>query len=407
MKRRPKGSGTIRQTSEGTFRALFAFAAGRREDIDGSPFASYDLASAALDGILAELRNAGAVQGGMTLKRLGERALDQREKEGYRAIDSDRNIWSAHIARWDLFNAPARAITRGDVREHMANLRNRKTRKALATQTRRNVLNMLRMVFAFGVDDGTLDANPCADVRIKSSGSTRETSTYLTLAEATALLTHATDPAVGMAIGGGFRSGELRSLLWSDVHLDGVSPHVVVRYGKPDEPTKNGKIRTVPLFGVALASFKRAATAKEEDARIVLPSLSGWYRQKGRVVEPEQWKAWKTAAGITRPVRWHDLRHTCATLLLTGAWGGPPWSYEAVKDMLGHSSVKVTERYARSASLASQAALAMAPKARRGRKDKGGIGAAGEGPEVAQAREIVERCRWDLNPHMPVLQTGA
>ena len=77
------------------------------------------------------------------------------------------------------------------------------------------------------------------------------------------------------------------------------------------------------------------------------------------------WKAWLKAGKLRRRVRPHDLRHTCATLLLSGAWG-EPWSYEAVKEMLGHSSVKVTERYAKAlGTLAKRAA-----KGRAGAADK-------------------------------------
>jgi hypothetical protein len=54
---------------------------------------------------------------------------------------------------------------------------------------------------------------------------------------------------------------------------------------------------------------------------------------------------WMRAAGIARPVRWHDLRHTCASSLVAG-WWGHRWSLEEVREMLGHSSVLVTEKYA-------------------------------------------------------------
>ncbi len=50
-------------------------------------------------------------------------------------------------------------------------------------------------------------------------------------------------------------------------------------------------------------------------------------------------------AGITRSVRWHDLRHTCGSSLVAGFWG-PPQPLIVVRDMLGHSSVSVTEIYA-------------------------------------------------------------
>jgi len=47
-------------------------------------------------------------------------------------------------------------------------------------------------------------------------------------------------------------------------------------------------------------------------------------------------------AGLPRPVRFQDLRHSAATLLL--AQGVP---LRVVSGMLGHSTMRVTERYAK------------------------------------------------------------
>jgi integrase len=53
----------------------------------------------------------------------------------------------------------------------------------------------------------------------------------------------------------------------------------------------------------------------------------------------------KTKAGITRRVRFHDLRHTTASHLVLGSWGRC-WKLIEVRDFLGHSTLNVTERYA-------------------------------------------------------------
>ena len=53
--------------------------------------------------------------------------------------------------------------------------------------------------------------------------------------------------------------------------------------------------------------------------------------------------------------RWHDLRHTCGSSLVAG-WWGRGWRLDEVRDLLGHSSITVTERYAHTAPTALRAA---------------------------------------------------
>jgi hypothetical protein len=64
-----------------------------------------------------------------------------------------------------------------------------------------------------------------------------------------------------------------------------------------------------------------------------------------RVKAPKLWPALRRRAGISRRVRWHDLRHTCASSLVAG-WWGRTWALIEVCALLGHSSVAVTELYA-------------------------------------------------------------
>ncbi len=71
-----------------------------------------------------------------------------------------------------------------------------------------------------------------------------------------------------------------------------------------------------------------------------------WAPESGGKGKAPRWPGYRALAGITRPVHFHDLRHTTATHLLAGTWTSQPWPITAVRDMLRHSSVTVTERYA-------------------------------------------------------------
>lgn len=395
MTRRPWGSGTIERTRDGRFRARFAFTQGRRDDIEGSPFASYEDAERALDALLAALNEAGAVVGGITLRKLADKCLRQRDIDGYRSVDSEWGLWSARWEAWERAGMPASTTTTGDVRAHLASMRSLRG-KPLAKQTRSNALNLLRAVYAFGVENELVVENPCDGIKVKDHGSTIEKSTHLTLDEANALVAAATDPGVALAIGTGMRSGELRALLWEDVKDD----HVIVRYGSPGKPPKNGKIRHVPILALARVALDLLPRTHV----MVLPTVTGCFRGKGQVFEREAWKAWLKMTGLVRRVRPHDLRHTCATLLLTGAWGRA-WTYEEVKEMLGHSSVKVTERYARATgTLAEKAAREMAAK-EEPREESPNKARESDAAMMTKARDIIERRGSDSNRRVTVLQT--
>lgn len=87
--------------------------------------------------------------------------------------------------------------------------------------------------------------------------------------------------------------------------------------------------------------------------RLVFPSLRGTMRQPGA---PSGWERWVASARLGRTVRWHDLRHTCASSLVAG-WWGRAWTLTEVCALLGHSSIKVTERYAHLAGSITQDAV--------------------------------------------------
>ena len=62
-----------------------------------------------------------------------------------------------------------------------------------------------------------------------------------------------------------------------------------------------------------------------------------------RISEPAlraEWDAARAATGL-RHVRWHDLRHTCASWLVQAGV-----SLKVVQEILGHSTIAVTQRYA-------------------------------------------------------------
>lgn len=116
----------------------------------------------------------------------------------------------------------------------------------------------------------------------------------------------------------------------------------VVRHSR-DEATKSGHIREVPLLAPAREALElwREVAPGVGDS-LVWPGEDGACHVDGYVAG---WPRVRRLAGIREAVRWHDLRHTCASHLVQGSWGRV-WSLQEVREVLGHSSTRVTERYA-------------------------------------------------------------
>lgn len=395
--RRRRGTGTI-ERKNGRFAARLPTAEREILGVCDTP----EEAGRLLDGWLAERAEGSIVPlSGTTLREFGEAYLDRRELEGLRAIGTDRSRWATHIATAPFAGWPLKAITRAAVLDWVDALKKKRAapghghaRKAkrgkLSRSTIQSTLNLLRCCLADALARHLVDENAADGVRLRmATTKTEEPWTYLTLDEQLAVATCAAIPEaereiLRFAFGSGLRQGELWNLELRDLHVadDEPEPRVFVRFGSKGKPPKNGKTRTVPLFGVALDAVRRwlellptyatkldrraKARAPHNPERLVFPTTTGTRRQKskpagGQYVGSDgrtlyRFHDWMRAA-VGREVRWHDLRHTCASALVSGMWGRR-WSQEEVRDLLGHSSVKVTERYAHLAPSALTAAAA-------------------------------------------------
>lgn len=337
---------------------------GKRVDL-GS-FGSEAEAEQIRRGFLAAQASGAIPTGELTVSGWGARWLDARELAGNRAIVSDRNRWKNHVDGSDLADIPLRALERSDVKQWLRWLRPR----VAGWQTRRHCLNLLRRALADAVDDEVIERNVAVGLSVPKEVSGGERWTYLTPDEQRRLATcelggdDAEQRLEGraevlialVALGTGMRQGEQWSLELSDVHVDDAEPWLYLRWGSKDQPPKNGRPRRIELFGIGLEAMRSwlealPLYAKRNPEKLVFPTRRGYRR--GLSKQPRHWKEILRAARLDdartrhdrRTVRWHDLRHTCASSLVAG-WWGKRWSIQAVRDLLGHGSVTVTERYA-------------------------------------------------------------
>jgi integrase len=151
----------------------------------------------------------------------------------------------------------------------------------------------------------------------------------------------------------GLRQGELLALRWEDVDL--VAGRLMVRRavsrGKIGTP-KSGKAREVPLSDETRRALKAYRHLKGE---LVFSDDAGNLLTKGEC----KWPLWAACqkAGLRR-IGWHVLRHTFASHLVMR---GVP--LKAVQELLGHSTIEMTMRYAHLSPGISRNAVALLDEA--------------------------------------------
>lgn len=155
-----------------------------------------------------------------------------------------------------------------------------------------------------------------------------------------------------VALALGLRQGELLGLTWDNVDLEHgllrVTQQLQWIEGKPVLlPPKSAASRRVLRLPEVLRSALRRHRVRQHEERLAAgPAWVGnqwnlvFTTARGTPLDPKkvrsQFRAWCVRAGV-RPIRFHDLRHTCATLLL--AQDIPP---RVVQELLGHAQVSLT-----------------------------------------------------------------
>jgi len=137
-------------------------------------------------------------------------------------------------------------------------------------------------------------------------------------------------PMVLVTLNTGLRRAELLNLKWENINFERAI--LTVR----GDTAKSGRTRYIPLNAVALKALKDWKKSNSSEGLIFSNKKTG--EAFGHV--KRSWGNIKKAAKI-KSFRWHDMRHHFASkLVMAGA------DLNSVRELLGHSDIKMTLRYA-------------------------------------------------------------
>jgi integrase len=222
------------------------------------------------------------------------------------------------------------AVGARDVELIHANLR-----RTNAPATCNRYLTLLHRMFTLAVQWGHLERNPAAAVRKYREDNARER--YLKPDEIVRLLAVLKDwpnPSVAgllrFLLFTGLRRGEAMTMPWRCVEREQNTVYL--------ERTKSGRKRTVYLNELARGVIEEMWALRKRDHPYVFPG----HKRRSPLVNPMRaFREIRKAAKLGKDLRIHDLRHSFASLAISGGA-----SLYEVQKLLGHSSSVMTARYA-------------------------------------------------------------
>ena len=351
-KRRDAGDGSIFQRSDGRWVA-------RLRDSAGRPRYLY-----ARDRAHAKQRLSEA----LTVVHTGQPLPDQRVTFGRYLLDWVAGLGAAsmkprtvayyeryvrrHLLTSDLAQKPLARLEPADLRRLYA----AKLGSGLSSTSVHHIHAVIHVALQRAMDDGILGRNVAAlvgrsnrpkvrRVEMKTIAAGDEPRRFLEAAKGERL-----EALLVLALTTGMRRGELLALRWKDVDLDRGTLAVTGSLQGESRSTlniatpKSGKSRSVALGTVAVTALRdhRKRQAKEQllvgsewrDLALVFATEFGDFLSPTTLRLALRRSL--TRAGLPT-IRFHDLRHSAATLMLSR--GVHP---KMASEMLGHSTIAIT-----------------------------------------------------------------
>jgi len=244
--------------------------------------------------------------------------------------------------------------------EHVDIILNAAKEKKLGARTQKYTLSTLHKFFAYLIARRIITNNPAKagfkivyEPKKRPTWSRDDTHTFLRTAEGS---WH--EHLYYLALVTGMREGELLGLLWSDVGLDETNGFISIKQqlqwldhpkeGEPrfifKTPKTNRSNRLIPIGPETVKRLKQQRQKvtmqkminadKWQEHDLVFPNLVGNPIDPNNMIK--DFRKLTEKAGLTK-IRFHDIRHTCATLLLLA--NVHP---KIVSERLGHKDIRIT-----------------------------------------------------------------
>lgn len=346
-KRRGNNEGSITKRPDGLWEARITLDNGRRKSIDAKTRqeAARRLAAAVRD------RDNGAL---VVADKLSVEQYFNSWLAVTKATIRPRS-WETYESYVRLHFLPSfgRMMLTKLTAQHLQLLYAKKLEEGLTTTTVHHLHTILHKALNNAMRLGLIQRNVC-DL-VDPPRMRHHEMTTLSEEQARLLLTTASGKRLEalyvLALATGMRQGELLALRWRDVDLDGSTLRVRATLQRTEagfvfaEPKTAQSRRRIALSKTVVDALRQhkirqleerlAAVNVWEDHDLVFPNVIGKPLEAGNVLRRSFWPLIRRT-GLPR-MRFHDLRHTAATLLL-----GRGINPKIVSELLGHSNVSIT-----------------------------------------------------------------
>lgn len=351
VKRRGHGEGSIYQRKDGRWVASISLEHRKRKYFYGDT--RKEVQEKLKVGLREQQQGTLVTAPQQMLKGFLEQWLEEVHKPGVRisTYARYRGLLNNHLIP-ALGNIQLQSLTPQQVQSFYAD----KLKEGLKPKTIKLIHTVLHKAIDNAVRWNLVSRNVCDLVSLPTSD--RYEMQPLTLEQCQKLLTvargHRLENMLAVAIATGMRRGELLALRWQDVSIEQGRFHVrrtvdyIAAYGRrgyvENEPKTASGVRQIELPRFAIDALvqqrryveqlKEKCGAKWRECDLVFCNNTGEYLYP--VLVHKEFKLLLKAADLPA-IRFHDLRHTAATILLS-----MDVHSKVVQELLGHSSITVT-----------------------------------------------------------------